>query len=238
MMRSKLLLVLVSSVARLASAATADGLLVPFSTLPDCAALCGPLFDVQGACVPPAVTTASKSCFCADSRLKDFTTGTAGVESVCGDASCQDTDSLQALETWYQTFCNLVVTSTTAVTSGAAGSTGTGTISPSSPAATVYPTCHWKWVIMLIIMVIAIVGGWIGAALLRKRYVRKRDKEYEMRSAVAWGPHQTQSASGGLGDGVLASGAGDHSKEAGGSTISIPPFSKESKGGWLRKDRT
>lgn len=63
---------------------------------------------------------------------------------------------------------------------------------------------HYKWVIMLVIIIFLIVGGWIAACMLRRRYIRKKEKEFEMRPPVAWGPHQLQGMTGGYnyGDGV------------------------------------
>lgn len=34
---------------------------------------------------------------------------------------------------------------------------------------------------MIVIIVVAIVGGWIAAAFFRRRYLRKRELNYEMR---------------------------------------------------------
>lgn len=50
---------------------------------------------------------------------------------------------------------------------------------------------------MLIVLAIAIPAIWIAAILLRRRYIRKRDREIEMRPPVAIGPHQVQAMSGG-----------------------------------------
>ena len=82
---------------------------------------------------------------------------------------------------------------------------------------------HYKWVIMLGVLVVGIIGLWLVACLLRRRYIRKREKEIEMRPPVAWGPHQLQGMTGGYnyGDGVVDSGraekqngGGGHHKEA------------------------
>ena len=139
-MLSLILVVLSSILLPMANAqAQPDGLLVPFTSgLPACASLCGKLFDVQGACVPPVAAEASKSCFCADPRLKSLATGTAGVSSVCGATSCQDQASLQKIQTWYETFCNIAISNPTTA-SGAPGASGTGANS-STPRPTVYPT--------------------------------------------------------------------------------------------------
>jgi hypothetical protein len=108
---------------------------------------------------------------------------------------------------------------------------------------------------MLIVIFFGIVGLWITAHLLRRRHIRKREKEIEMRPPVAWGPHQMQGATGGYtyGDGVVEAsrggrshGGGGHYKEAklDAQTVAIATPAdgtrsgkRESKG-WLRKSRS
>ncbi len=129
------------STAASAAAATAspDGLIVPFSSvLPACASKCGPLFDVQGACTPPNIAEINDSCFCSDTRLTHFDdSGTAGVSSVCGPASCTDATSLQDIKTWYDSFCAANKDVTSATTSGtAATATSTTTSSSVSSSST------------------------------------------------------------------------------------------------------
>lgn len=92
---------------------------------------------------------------------------------------------------------------------------------------------------MLIVIVVAIIGGWVGATFIRRRYLLKKEREIEMKPPIAWGPHQMQGATGGYnyGDGVLASGA---NKEAKGMVPSQAPLDtgKKEHKGWLRKNRT
>ena len=99
---------------------------------------------------------------------------------------------------------------------------------------------HWKWVVMLVVMVIGLTAIWVGAIILRRRYIRKKEKEFEMRPPVAWGPHQLQGMTGGYtyGDGVVDA-RGGASKEAILQVVATPADSRgkrESKG-WLTKDR-
>jgi hypothetical protein len=109
-----------------------DGAIVPFETvLPSCASQCGKLSDVQGACSPPVTSTTDSSCFCSDSRLKPFLEGTSGVSSVCGAASCTSSTDLQAIESWYESYCNIKSTTGT-TTSSSSSSTGTSSSSNSS----------------------------------------------------------------------------------------------------------
>ena len=79
-----------------------DGPIVPFAQLPACAALCGPLYDVQGACTPPVTTAPDQSCFCNDAKLKPFGSNGAGV---CDAACAADPAGLSSIATWYQGFC-------------------------------------------------------------------------------------------------------------------------------------
>lgn len=108
---------------------------MPFASLPACASSCGPLYDVNGKCVPPATTTASvqvyEDCFCSDTRLTAFSTTTAGP---C-DAACVATpDNYGSITSWYKSMCSSVqaldLSSTTST--AADGSTSTGVTSSSS----------------------------------------------------------------------------------------------------------
>jgi hypothetical protein len=44
---------------------------------------------------------------------------------------------------------------------------------------------HWQWILAVIILALAIIVGWIIACLLRRRYLRKKEREYELRPPVA-----------------------------------------------------
>ena len=98
---------------------------------------------------------------------------------------------------------------------------------------------------MLVALFVVIVGGWIGACLLRRRYIRKREKEIEMLPPIATGPHHLQATTGGYSDGTfdarkVAHDAGGHSKEASSTMNPTKPKSnigeRKSKG-WDRKKR-
>lgn len=101
-----------------------DGRIVPFkSSLPSCASQCGPLYDVEGGCK-------DKTCFCADPRLQAFRqVGNAGASSICGAASCTAATDLEALKTWYNSFCGSTAPEPTATT------TGSGAVSTKGSAA-------------------------------------------------------------------------------------------------------
>ncbi|KAG4437888.1 hypothetical protein IFR05_006607 [Cadophora sp. M221] len=207
-----------------AAGASPDGLIVPFLTgLPVCASKCGPLFDVQGKCSPPATSAIDENCFCTDSRLTVFDNdGTTGVSLVCGAQSCTVPADMEAVKKWYDGFCAKGKVVTTTASNGAVA-TQTGASKPKSTGASnpTWISTHYKWVIMIVVIFFAIVGGWIGACLLRRRYLRKKEREIEMKPPVAWGPHQMQGATGGYnyGDGVVdasrggLSTSGGHAKE-------------------------
>lgn len=76
--------------------------MVPFDDLPSCAADCGPLFDANGACVPPITAEADESCFCAHNAVSSFK---QGFEGVCDDA-CSDEEDLIAIQNWYAETCD------------------------------------------------------------------------------------------------------------------------------------
>lgn len=123
----------------------------------------------------------------------------------------------------------------TTTATGAAGATGTSSTTTDTklPVAQTWFQGHWKWIVMLIVMIIAIVGGWVGAIFLRRRYILKKEREIEMKPPVAWGPHQMQGATGGYN---YESGAVN--KEAGATVAPPPPAAKRESKGWLRKARS
>jgi hypothetical protein len=128
-----------------------NGVIVPFtSVLPACASLCGKLFDVQGACSPPVLPTVSSTCFCGDPRLQPFLeSGTAGVQSVCGPASCQNTTDLQIIQNWYETYCNIKIPgAATTSRSGAGPSTATASAATAAAAAAAANNTNAGWYVM------------------------------------------------------------------------------------------
>jgi len=228
-----------------AATASPDGQIVPFSQLPACASLCGHLFDVQGACTPPVTSTVSEPCFCGDPRLQPFQdAGTAGVSSVCGPQSCTADADLLAIQKWYDSYCNINQANPTTTTSGAPGATGTSSGGGSSPATSApvnqtWIQSHYRWVIMLAVIVFAIIFGWIGAVCIRKRYLRKKEREIEMKPPIAWGPHQMQASTGGYnyGDGVVRAAAPGE-KMAAASTMPTGGEHKRLSKGFLGRSRT
>jgi len=234
-----------------AAKAVPDGLIVPFtSVLPACASVCGKLFDVQGACTPPNIAQTSSFCFCGDPRLKPMLQGTTGVQSVCttNPGECTDQADLQKIQNWYAGYCNEQSTSPTTTSSGS-NPTGTGsgsggtTVGPQPVKNQTWFQSHWRWVVMVIVITLGIIIIWVGAVLIRRRYIRKKEREIEMKPPVAWGPHQMQNQTGGYnyGDGVVDANGGrvKEAKTMGAVATPAPArgAKRESKG-WLRKERT
>lgn len=161
----------------------------PLASLPSCAASCGPLYDANGACVPPAVQTAAASvydaCFCKDARLTAFSAGTAGV---C-DAACVATPAdLGSIRNWYTSFCANVGEVTT--TSGGSSSTDSASSGNNSGGGGTWLSSHYQWVIFLVVVVVLIAGIWVGACIWRRRYLRRKDRQYALGKRLA---HQTES---------------------------------------------
>jgi hypothetical protein len=113
------------------AAVTPQQTIVPFSTLPACAAECYPLYNAQGACSPPIVpSTSSLSCFCAYGSLQPFYTTTAGV---CDGACPNDPNGLSGIQSWFQGLCAKGTSQTTATggsSTATTSSTDSGTAAP------------------------------------------------------------------------------------------------------------
>ncbi|KAB5580122.1 hypothetical protein GE09DRAFT_1050726 [Coniochaeta sp. 2T2.1] len=169
--------------------------LVPFASLPGCAANCGVLYDVNGACVPPAAPAADvgtyDACFCNDARLAAYSSTSAGA---C-DAACAATpDAAGSIQAWYTGLCGgnnggVVQTTTTDGTSSTGTSSPNGGGSKNNGGGTWLST-HYQWVIFLVIMVVAIAGIWVGCCIWRRRYLRRKDRQYALGKRLA---HATES---------------------------------------------
>lgn len=156
-------------------------------TLPTCITSCGVLYDVNGACVPPAVPTADASsygsCFCNEPRLAGFKNGGTGV---CDAACAANADDAASIQNWFTSFCanaaqggNAAPTDTTSTSRPTSGSSNQG------GGGGTWLSGHYQWVIFLVIMVVAIIGIWVGACVWRRRYVRKKDRVYALGTNLA-----------------------------------------------------
>ncbi|AEO53794.1 hypothetical protein MYCTH_2295600 [Thermothelomyces thermophilus ATCC 42464] len=151
----------------------------PAPTLPACVSSCGVLYDVNGACVPPAAPTAEpsvyESCFCNDPRLAAFKTSANGV---C-DAACPNPADLTSIQGWFTSFCNNADDGNTAPTASASSRPA------KNSGGQTWLEGHYQWIIFLVIMVVAIVGIWVGACVWRRRYLRKKDRAYALNTNLA-----------------------------------------------------
>jgi len=177
----------------------ADGQIVPFSSkLPACASLCGKLSDVQGACVPPVVSTVSSDCFCSDSRLTPFLQGPSGVQSVCTAAAGCSTNEYQAIEDWYSNLCKKAEQNlgggTTPTTTTASGSQSTGSSSKSSSSTKgSWISTHVGWLVGIIVLFGTIIIAWFVGLWWRKRWHKKKEERViAHRKDLAWDHHPLQ----------------------------------------------
>ncbi|KAL2017750.1 hypothetical protein VTK56DRAFT_1720 [Thermocarpiscus australiensis] len=161
--------------------------IIPVQTLPSCVSHCGVLYDVNGACVPPAAPTAAASaydsCFCNDPRLAPFKTGTAGV---CDAACTANPPDLGTIQSWFTSFCANIAQNGNAAPTATASSRPAAAANSGGGSGT-WLDNHWRWVIFLVIMVVAIVGIWVGACIWRRHYLRKKDRQYALGAGLARG---------------------------------------------------
>lgn len=85
--------------------------IVPFndqSKLPACAAACGPLYDANGGCVPPAIPSGPLSnyqaCFCINTNVAGFSTAS---DAVCPDACTGEAGGQASIASWFSSICHI-----------------------------------------------------------------------------------------------------------------------------------
>jgi hypothetical protein len=200
----------------------------PTQSLPACATACGPLYDVNGACATAtAAADVLQSCFCGDARLAPFSTGTAGV---CDNACAATPTDLASIQAWYTGYCNAAATTT----GTAATSTGTAVGSKDQGGGS-WVDNHYQWIIFLVIIVVAIVGIWIGACFWRRSYLRKRDRRYALGNNLA---HTTESGQVVPNDGVHVPGATTFSPAPITEATVFDDKPQKTKKKWTVKERT
>ncbi|KAI6361574.1 hypothetical protein MCOR25_006479 [Pyricularia grisea] len=179
---------------------------VPFSTLPACAGQCGALFDANGACAPSGVTSAPSaiaSCFCSNSKVTPFSTGTAGV---CDNACTATPGDFGSIRNWFTSFCANPATVTSLGQIGSSSSTSTAI--PAQTDNGDWLSSHWQWVVFIVVVVVGISCIWIGACVWRRRYLRKRDRQYALGKrlgAAGVGANATQQGTTGSTNGNMSS---------------------------------
>ncbi|KAM0281038.1 hypothetical protein ACHAQH_003767 [Verticillium albo-atrum] len=174
--------------------------IIPFGSLPACAANCGVLYDANGGCVPPASgNSVDNNCFCDFAALQPFQQGS--VNGVCDAAGCAPSD-LTSIQSWYTSFCTAALGDSTPTIT-----TGTGTAASSTPSSGGsagnsnsgqsggggdWISNHWRWVIAIVILIVGIAGIWVGACIWRRRYLKRKDRSNQFgkhTSATAFPAH-------------------------------------------------
>ncbi|KIV77872.1 hypothetical protein PV11_09650 [Exophiala sideris] len=196
------------------------------STFPSCAVSCAVLLQAQTQCIPPAVATTNdltyENCFCQSSLLS---APYSSPDAICTSECTAESDRTE-LQTWFENFCSEVgqgidpLTTTAATPTPTATTivtitstrpptiTATGTGNSATSATTSnksWISTHWKWILMLGILVVAFALLTWGAIWLKRRHRRKVE---ERRAAMSgfpaanekggnraatpdlWGPHQ------------------------------------------------
>jgi len=224
----------VSTLVLLSSPSLAQvGTILDHSKLPDCAFDCQTLLNAQSACVPsggaPTTNQATyQSCFCQSGYLTQFKSTSY---DICNGA-CSAAD-LQTIQTWYTNLCNdgVVVTpgggsATSSSSSSASTSVATSTSSAQKPSnkGSSHPTwigTHYRWVIMVIVLILAAICAIILGIWLKRRHSRQIEASHRNTTLVAEEaaaalrdrhpdtPSMSQMPSGrrGLGKEVMMSGA-------------------------------
>ncbi|OAP55111.1 hypothetical protein AYL99_10811 [Fonsecaea erecta] len=201
----------------------------PSDQFPSCAVNCAVLLQAQTACVPPAQPATNQityeNCFCQSSFLQALY---STPDAIC-TAECTSESDRALLQTWFTGFCQKVgsgidpletttstfqPSSTTVVTITSystppptATNTGTGSASaPAPPSHQSWIDGHWRWILMLGILVVGFAFLIWLAIWFKRRQQRKieerravtsgfpRDDEHRGGARAAtpdiWGPHQ------------------------------------------------
>jgi hypothetical protein len=130
--------------------------IVPFAFLPSCAQLCGPLYDAQGACSPPAAKSVDKTCFCSYATLQPFRTGTL---NVCSATTCSaDPGGLLNIQQWFISYCgvdsngNSGTATTTTTSTGSTPTSTSGSSTGGGGGGTSSGTKSQSWYVRLLFL--------------------------------------------------------------------------------------
>ncbi|KAF2463518.1 uncharacterized protein BDR25DRAFT_307706 [Lindgomyces ingoldianus] len=178
----------------LAVAAAAAESVIDYTKLPNCAKQCTVLQQAEAGCIPPAAPVTNQatyqSCLCHSTLLTAFYSSGAQ----CVTTGCSPDDSTK-ISQYYTSLCAGPVVqppggTTTAAT--ATATTASGTTSSASKTATGVAAgaqgvsnanssnndwfhTHWRWVVMVIVIFLAIVFFWVGGIFLRRHFTRKHE---------------------------------------------------------------
>ncbi|KAF2759309.1 hypothetical protein EJ05DRAFT_537604 [Pseudovirgaria hyperparasitica] len=172
--------------------------IIPFSSLPACAATCPELNAANDVCVPPAVpagnTDSYRTCVCNSDRLAALITNP---KAVCASVCTTDSD-FQAIQSGYNTLCGRnsdTGTNNPGATSANAGAASTNSPSPNSTQNNEdksWISTHWGWIIFAVVLVVAMVGGGFGGAWLKRRHRRRVDARNANVASTDNVPHQAE----------------------------------------------
>lgn len=179
--------------------------IVPFqdrSKLPECAAKCKALYDANANCVPPIIAAGPVSnyeaCFCVNQFVAPLSTAT---DAVCNDVCSSEKGGQASVASWFGSLCHVTAAPKSSSKGGVSSSTssagynGAG-ITNGGRQQGPWISNHWQWVIMLVVLVVAIAGIWVGACIWRRRYLRRKDRQTSLgqkqsgsASRPSWGPN-------------------------------------------------
>ncbi|KAF2433427.1 hypothetical protein EJ08DRAFT_647450 [Tothia fuscella] len=160
------------------------GVLLDRAKAPACVFDCPTINAAQAVCIPPAVAPGTQAtyqqCFCQSTYLATFRAGQS--TGVC-DGTCSAADNAKT-QKWYMDLCKtggaVVTPNNAAVVATATGtstsSTSTSTSRTSSKTKNNHPTWldeHYKWVIMVAILVVAAILAIVLGVWWKRRYNRK-----------------------------------------------------------------
>lgn len=137
-----------------------------------------------------------------------------------------------------------------ATQTGSSGSAATTTTASSSGSSAnkSWMSTHYGWVIGIVVLAVVIILSWLIACFFRRRYLRKQEREFELRPPAA--PWTTGTGVGVVPPGgVMAGPSGKEgavgmmkgkSREAEGMFVSRPMGSPRERAGekWVVKERT
>jgi len=192
---------LLTTIFALLSSSLASAQLLAAQGLPACAQTCTLLNNAAQACSGTAsANQATWSCFCQSGYLTGLYSSPSGI---C-DAFCTDPAQNQQVMTWYTGNCGTDNGASEHADDGSGGQTTTAAAAPTTTSAATPATTtraatsasssagaqtanrtqaeegswwdnHWKWIVMVIVLAIALSIIAILATWFKKRHDRKRD---------------------------------------------------------------
>ncbi|EQL00643.1 hypothetical protein OCS_03646 [Ophiocordyceps sinensis CO18] len=160
--------------------------------LPDCAKRCGPLYDANGACVPPAAPEAAAGSYTPPPPPKPLPAPTRPAFAATPRSPLSPKESRAAQGGG--------AGDNEKPSNGQTGSKGNQKQSSNTPGPSTgnggdWLSNHWQWVIMIVVLVVGIAAIWIGACVWRRRYLRKKDSQMSLpqkhsgsAANPSWGP--------------------------------------------------